>query len=296
MVSGDSPAVARRRLRLALRRTREAKGLTQGQVADALDWSLSKVQRIESGDVTVSGTDLRALLGMFDVNQKATVEQFAADAKASRRRGWWDEPRYRSHLTSATMQLLQFESHATAIRFFSSTMIPGVLQTRRYAEYVLNFWSTHLPELSEEERATRLDVRMRRHEQVFERADRPDYLLILDESVLHREVGGPDIMAEQLQQLLRHVAEGKVSVRVVSFAKAAVVAMIGAFVILDLDEEENAVLYRESWMRDEIAQSPEPLARHRHMFDELWKQSYNEQASTHLIEARAATLVAALDR
>ena len=67
MTSAETPAVARRRLRLALRRARDAKGLTQQQVADELFWSLSKVNRIESGDVTISITDLRALLALLGV-------------------------------------------------------------------------------------------------------------------------------------------------------------------------------------------------------------------------------------
>lgn len=65
--TGESPAAARRRLRLALRRARETAGLTQGKVAEALDWSVSKVNRIEKGDVTVSTTDLRALLELYGV-------------------------------------------------------------------------------------------------------------------------------------------------------------------------------------------------------------------------------------
>jgi transcriptional regulator with XRE-family HTH domain len=67
MSTADTPAVARRRVRLALRAAREAKGLTQGQVADEMEWSLSKVMRIEKGDVNISPADLRVLLGYFDL-------------------------------------------------------------------------------------------------------------------------------------------------------------------------------------------------------------------------------------
>src|SRR4051794_10535520 len=100
MATGDSPASARRRLRLALRRARDAAGLTQGEVADKLHWSLSKVQRIESGDVTISVTDVSALLRLFEVHDSGRVEGLAADARLARQKGWWDEAKFRGHLTT----------------------------------------------------------------------------------------------------------------------------------------------------------------------------------------------------
>src|SRR5215813_2073851 len=113
MMSDESPAVARRRLRLALRNAREAKGLTQAQVAERLEWSLSKVNRIEGGEVTVSNTDLQALLHLYEVAEPDRIEQLTEDGRAARRRGWWDQPRYRESTTPATLQLLQFESQAS---------------------------------------------------------------------------------------------------------------------------------------------------------------------------------------
>src|SRR5215510_8813903 len=157
MVSSESPAVARRRLRLALRNAREAMGLTQGKVAEALEWSLSKVNRIESGEVTVSNTDVKAMLALFEVTDAEHVESLLGDARTSRQRGWWDEPPYRDFLTIGTRQLLQFESEATAMRAFQPTLIPGILQTLDYASHVINFWQH---DLTDAERTARLDVRL----------------------------------------------------------------------------------------------------------------------------------------
>ena len=86
MASGDSPAVARRRVRLAVREAREAKDFTQGQVAEAMEWSLSKVMRIETGEVTVSPNDLRPLLAHLGITDKARVDELVRDAKLSRSR------------------------------------------------------------------------------------------------------------------------------------------------------------------------------------------------------------------
>src|SRR3712207_4146002 len=109
MSSRESPARARRRLRLALRKLREANGLTQGDVARRLEWSLSKVNRIEIGDVTVSGTDLQALLRLLDVTDEGRVTTLTEHCRSARRREWWDRSDIRPHLNPATLELLQFE-------------------------------------------------------------------------------------------------------------------------------------------------------------------------------------------
>jgi transcriptional regulator with XRE-family HTH domain len=293
MVSNESPAVARRRLRLALRRAREEKGLTQGQVAEALEWSLSKVNRIESGDVTISHTDLHALLNLLDVTDVEAVERLTEDARASRRRGWWDDPEYREYLTTATVQLLQFESQASVIRTFQNTLVPGLLQTRTYADFVLNFWSEELPEA---ERMARLDIRMQRPKHVFDRLDPPKYLVILDESVVFREVGGPTVMADQLNEVLRMAESPRITVRIVPFAEAAPLALLGPFTIFNLGDEEDAVLYRETTWLDEIVHTREVIRRHRHVFEQLWEKSLSAEASDRLIRAHAATMLASMDR
>src|SRR4051794_27989546 len=103
MTSPESPAGARRRVRPAGREAREAKGLTQGHVAEAMEWSQSKVIRIESGEVTISPNDLRPLLAYLDIVDKATVERLVRDSRSARqRRMWWDEPQVREHLTEAS--------------------------------------------------------------------------------------------------------------------------------------------------------------------------------------------------
>lgn len=297
MVSGDLPAVARRRLRLALRGWRDTRGLTQGEVADALDWSLSKVQRIESGDVTVSGTDLRALLDTLGVADPGTVAELMHDARTARRRvaGWWDTPRYRAQLTPALMQLMQFESQATTVRAFCPAMVPGVLQTPRHAETVLKFWYEELGMITDEQRAARLEVRLRRREHIFERADRPTYLLMVDEAVLLRTGGDREVSIEQLQHLMRHITEGKIVLRVVPLPLAGLALTLGQFSILELGSQDDAILYRESWATDELLHDPELVSFHRRIFDGFERRSYTAERSSRLVEARIAALRAESD-
>ncbi|MDG4767105.1 helix-turn-helix transcriptional regulator [Solwaraspora sp. WMMD406] len=286
---GQSPAVARRRLRLALRRARESAGLTQSRVAESLDWSVSKVNRIEKGDVTVSTTDLRALLDLYGVTDSDRADGLVRDARTSRRRGWWDEPRYRDHLTPAMLQLLQLESEASAIRVFQPTLIPGILQTREYGEFVLNFWRSELPEA---DRTLRLEARLRRRRQVLDRPDPPVFQLVLDESVLWRTIGGPRVMAGQFAQLLRAMRRPNVRVRIVPFADAAIMAMLAPFTLLDFDADDTALLYREGILVDEVVHAAHRVDRHRGYFAHIWRAAHDEATSGRLIAERSAVLTA----
>lgn len=293
MTQGESPAVARRRLRLALREAREAKGFTQSQVAKNLDWSLSKVQRIESGEVTVSSTDLRAFLADVGVADSERISHLVDLARlAKSRRDFWEEPKFRQHLTPSMKKLFQFESEASAYRSFQTTFLPGFLQTQAYAAYLLGLWGD---ELDETVQAVRLEARLRRREEMFNRPDPAMYLIVLDESVLHRMVGGVAIMAEQFQFLRSNMNRPNLIVRIMPFSIGAILATTNPFTLLDLGGEENAVIYREAHLTDDIDESRERTKRYRGYFERVWEASWTEEITARKIEARAANLRSELD-
>jgi transcriptional regulator with XRE-family HTH domain len=228
----DSPAVARRRVRLALRSARQAKRLTQTQVAHAMEWSLSKVMRIEKGDVNVSPNDLKALLDYLKVSDPHQIQELLGDARLSRQERWIVDPADREHLTPAMIELFQFEAEAMTIRYYNNLIIPGILQTRAYSEVLLRGYSD---QLEPETVAARITVRQARLRGVLYRAKPPDYLVILDESVLLRPVGGPSVMAEQLEHLLSTMDETPLRVRILPFVNAATsLVFYGAFALHDL--------------------------------------------------------------
>jgi transcriptional regulator with XRE-family HTH domain len=296
VVPSESPAVARRRLRLALRGFRDERHQTQQQVADALEWSLSKIVRIELGDVTISKGDLTELLRHYGIRDDQQVRRLQADARAARQKGqqtgWWAQPSLRPHLTPAMAQLMQFESEATAIRCYQPMLIPGPLQTPRYAEAIYNRWSAELPA---ETRAARIEIRNRRYAHIFDRESPPMYLLVIDESVILREVGGPAVMAEQLQELIRQIDLRRLAVRVLPLSEGGVVAPIGSFTVMDL-EGESALIYRESFLRDEIVQLANEVEIHRRNFDKFWQEAYPEDVGRDLIFARSSDMIASVKR
>jgi transcriptional regulator with XRE-family HTH domain len=284
MTSPESPAGARRRVRLAVREAREANGLTQCQVAEAMEWSQSKVIRIESGEVTISPNDLRPLLAYLGIVDKATVDRLVRDSRSSRqRRMWWDEPQVREHLTEASRQLIQYEVEATEIRYFTNIVIPGALQTEDYSTTVLGL---HLGQLTDEDVEVRLGTRRHRRAQLLGRRDFPRIYLLLEESVLARRIGGKaDVTAAQLQHLLDLARQKPIWIRVLPYAANAPVPAMGPFDILSLPGEgANAVLYRESHLGDEIVDDARNVQRHREGFETWWDAALDENASAALIE------------
>jgi transcriptional regulator with XRE-family HTH domain len=291
---GDTPAAARRRVRLALRRGRRGTGLSQGSIAQRLGWSLSKMQRIESGEVSVSGTDLRALLDVYGVADEEQIDRLLEDARISRRQRWWTAPEFREHLTRNIVQLLQFEAEAAAIHVFQPHVVPGVLQTPEMAENILAWWNA---ELSDEVRRARFDARMLRKKQITERPDPPEYSLILDEVVLNRKVGGARVMAEQLEELAEAAQRPNVHIRVLAIDHGGMVGGVGPFTLMDMDEEDpdDAILYLEYGFRDEIVHDVQRTRQSRAIFERIWALSYDESASLRRITAQAAVLRASLD-
>ena len=125
----EDPLLSRKRLRISLRHWREQRALTQEQVAEALDWSQSKVVRIESGKVRVSATEARALLGLYQVSDQDEVARLVELARVARRRAWYRD--YEHALDLDYDDYLSYESSALAIETFQQLLVPGLLQDRR---------------------------------------------------------------------------------------------------------------------------------------------------------------------
>jgi transcriptional regulator with XRE-family HTH domain len=287
----DSPALARRRLRFALRRAREAAGLTQDEVAKKLEWSRSKVNRIEAGEVGVSTTDLEALIRLFRIATPDVVSEMMQDARSSRRRSKWDDPAFREHLTLAMRQFLDLEEDASQIRMFHPTVFPAIFQIQPYAEAIFDFWHQ---ELLPAVRQARLDARLSRH--VLDGRKQPDCYVILDESVLFRHVGGPRIMVDQLNAVLKIVERPNTRVRILQITDATLFAMLGSFTILNIRGDDDAILYREGFNEDQVIEATDDIRRYRQYFEQMWGQTLDEEASRRLIAAQSAVMLASLDR
>jgi transcriptional regulator with XRE-family HTH domain len=269
----DDPVVAQRRLRTTLRRLRlrpEAHK-TQREVAHALDWSQSKLLRIEGGQVPIATSDLIALLTYYGVARDET-DDLVELARISRKRTIRDT--YRDVFSKEFADFILYEAYASAIRQFETKLVPGQLQTEAYAEAVIR---TYLgPNGTEGEVNRRVQARLERSSYLFGRPDGgPEMSFLIDEAVIQRRVGieskNRSLMVEQLRLLKEQNARPNVSIQVVPFGLGIYAALRGPFELLEFeDPADSALLYLENPQGDELVhEDDDAISPYIDMFSDL---------------------------
>jgi transcriptional regulator with XRE-family HTH domain len=298
MAEGDSPTVARRRVRLAIREARDAAGLTQLQVADAMDWSHSKVIRIENGEVSISPNDLRPLLSYLGVKDREVVTSLLADARIARtrqRQAWYQAQQFRERLTPAIMRLIEYEAEARAIRYYSVYFLPGPLQLPEYAAALMGKYEEEIP--ADSIRII-VEARRMRREAILRRLGSLEIFILLDESVLRRPIGGPRVFAAQLRELYRLSTDGHVNIRMIPFSADVALTNNATFDLLTLGgaADEGEVLYRESGMADEIVEDKITTSRHHGRFQKIWQEAASEEDTIDFIRGQIESLETIIKR
>lgn len=230
------PAVRRRKLGAELRALRTSAGLTSGEAAGLVGWHQSKVSRIETGTSGVKPADVRSLLdayGVTDSQLRELLTVLAGSDDSGGRHHWWHA--YRGVLPPTYRDFISLESQAGAMRTLETTVVPGLLQTPEYARAVTRAAVEGLPE---DRLDTLVEVRLARQDVL--RADPPLRLsAVLDEAVLRREVGGPGVMARQLERLVEAARLPQVRLQVLPFAAGAHIGVTGPFVIFSFSSTSD---------------------------------------------------------
>ncbi|MFE7028859.1 helix-turn-helix domain-containing protein [Streptomyces sp. NPDC057621] len=236
---GENPAIQRLRLRTELRRARVNVGRTQKSVAQAMEWSPSKLLRIEAGEVGISINDLRSLLALYSVTDEAEVDILLALARGSRKMPLSE---YRDLFSKDFFDFLALESAASEIRIFEPLAIPGLLQTEEYAAEIIE---TYTPDwYSNEQKSRMIEARMLRQESL--NRDYVDSFFIMDESVIRRQMGGLAVMQKQLRRLAELAAHPRRHIMIYPFSEGNHPASLSPFTLFDFAEGLDPYLYFES--------------------------------------------------
>ncbi len=235
------PSVYRRRLRNTLRRTRESRGIIQTTAAKEMTWSVSKLIRIETGTVTISVNDLKALLTYYDITDKEEISSLIEMAKNSRRSSWLSM--YKGIVSDVFLAFLGHEDAAVRSYSFQPILVPGLLQTDDYATEVLQVMrGSRDPKIIN----GIVELRIARQERVFSRTDGIKLHYLLDESVVRRVVGGPEVMKRQVSHLIDSCQRDNLSIRIIPYSMGIYRSMRVPFVVLEFsDPEDEAILYLE---------------------------------------------------
>jgi transcriptional regulator with XRE-family HTH domain len=260
------PAVRRRKLGAELRALRARAGLTSGQAARLVGWHQSKVSRIETGASGVKPADVRLLLDAYAVPEGESRELLLvlAGTEDGDRHNWWHA--YRGVLPPAYRDFISLESQAGTMRTLETSVVPGLLQTREYARAVTR---AAVDGLEEKRLDALVEVRLARQDVL--RSDRPLALsAVLDEAVLRREVGGPEVMTRQLGRLVEAARLPQVQLQILPFAAGAYIGITGPFVIFSFPSTSDLdVVVLDQMMSSLYLERKEDLQAYSEAFNTL---------------------------
>jgi transcriptional regulator with XRE-family HTH domain len=228
-VVGQNPTVRQRELGRRLRQLREGRALTIADVAETLMVSATKISRLETGTRPPNPRDVRDLCRHYELDE-ATTGELMSLASAAREQVWWTQ-----YEDLKLDPYLGLEEDATAITSYTTYYVPALLQTEEYTRAIIKAIAPKMdPDIYEQ----RVEARMRR-QKVLEKDKPPRYRVLLDEAVLHRQVGGPHVMLAQIDKVLNAEREGKVIVQVIPFALGAPATEDSNFVLLEFESESG---------------------------------------------------------
>ncbi|MGD0926249.1 MAG: helix-turn-helix transcriptional regulator [Streptosporangiaceae bacterium] len=270
-----SPTVRQRELGIRLRELRNARDLTVEEVAGRLLCSATKISRAETGARRPTLRDVRDLCGIYEVDEDTTAELMEL-ARQAREPGWWT--RYDDLKITP---FIGMEQEATAITCFGMYFVPALMQTEDYAREMIKGIA---PKIEPDVVAQRVEARMVR-QRLLEQARPVRYRAILDEAVLHRQVGGPAVMKAQLEKMLRLIQEERATVQVIPYEVGAYAAVDSNFDYLEFSGSSlPGLVFVESLVSHLYHQRPAEIKRYSEALDYLRDTALSPRNSARRIE------------
>lgn len=283
------PTVRLRRLAAELRRLRAAARLSHKDVTERTGITRPTLYRIEKPECRPQVRTLATLLDLYGVgdDQRAWIYDLHKGAETQ----GWLRP-YHEALHDGYKAYIQFESEAATVRNWEAFYVPGLLQTQGYARALIK---GHLPDAAPEYLEQRVKARIDR-QSVLTKERPPGLVVIVDEAVLHRLVGGPVVMAEQLQRLEDSFDQPHVSLQVVPYLAGAHQGMSGGFILFSFaSPSDGEVVYIESLTSDSFLESEADIDRYTTIFEDLRAKALSPGDSLARINKARAELARELE-
>jgi hypothetical protein len=268
--------VRRRRLAAELVKARKDLGRSGQAVAKELDWPHSKLTKIEAAKQGVKAADLEALMDLYKITDPRTREAMTRLSRESKVRGWWWK--YRD--VFGERALPDFEAEASSIRCFQAQLVPGLLQTPAYVEAVFRAGD------AQEEEMVRRHVQGRiQRQQILNGVHPPRFSAIVDEGALRRQVGGREVLAEQLQHLCNMATRHNIDLRVLPFTAGEHQASNGSFTILDFpDPLDLPIAFTETVASSMFVEEADDIARYNAVYANVLSAALTTARSVSFIQ------------
>jgi transcriptional regulator with XRE-family HTH domain len=271
-----NPTVARRRLAVYLNRLREQHGYDLNKLAGVLEVNLSQASRLDTGARGFRVQDVGTLCRLYGIDSQEEARLVALAAE-SRKRAWWQQV----YLPDAVRTLIGMEQAAVSINEFAGSVIPGLLQTREYAEAAAR--AVVGLDIAPHQLRAAIDARMRRQE-VLDRADPPELWVVMDEAVLARGAGGRDVMCRQLERVHQAAERHRVTVQVIAFEQGLYALSSQHVQILEMGGELPDVVYTEDNLHHVDKSDEKVLRSTRRLWDRLRALALSPRESATVIE------------
>lgn len=275
---GGSPTVRRRRLGLILRDLRTQAELTCDVVGNRLERSDSWVSRIETGRNALRARDLRDLLDLYEVTDQRVRDELETLCREGRQRGWWN--RYGGSVSGPYATYIGFEAEAATLSSYDALVIPGILQTEDYARELLR---CGVPPEVGDGAERKVKIRMTRQQRLTG-ANPVQLYAIIDEAVLRRVFGSPEILTTQHRRLLQVANDmPHVSIQVLTLRQSINPGMIASFQIMEFPPPDQAIVFSEG-LTGQVFEEEAIARRYTMVFNELRSVALSKADSIKLIE------------
>ncbi|MGV9680711.1 helix-turn-helix domain-containing protein [Nocardia sp. NPDC003482] len=282
LVAERGPTALRIAVGGQLRKLREERGITREAAGDYIRGSHAKISRLELGRTGFKERDIRDLLTLYGVVDPEQREMFLDLVRKANQPGWWH--RYSDLLPPWFETYLGLEHAAKAIRSFEGQLVPGLLQTDDYARAVVALGHEN------SETARRVELRRKRQE-ILERQGGPTLWAVIDEAVLHRPIGGADVLREQVLHLQDMAIRPNITIQVLPYAAGGHAAAGSSFTMLRFAEPELPdIVYIEQLTSALYLDRQQDLELYRQVMDRLSVQAESPDRSRKILEEVAATL------
>ena len=273
--------IRRRQLARILRELRQKSGLTIEEAAPKLDFSPSKLSRIENAHQGVDVHVVRTMMDIFGVTGDRWNALLTLTREASAK-GWWRAYGLDDH------GYVPLEAEASSVREYAVNCLPGLLQTADDARALFES-SMHIG--SQAVRENDVEVRMIRQKRLTDPDNPLTLVAVIEESALRRVIGSPDVMCAQLAHVVVAAELDTVTIQVLPADVGAHQGVTGGFTVLSFETlGEPDIGYVEHPMGSIHIEKAEDVARGRVVFDHLRSRSLSPEESAALIERVAVQM------
>jgi transcriptional regulator with XRE-family HTH domain len=245
--------VRARGLAAELKELRDKSGLSTREAAARVGFSTATINRIENAGRAVEPSEVSALLVAYGVTGNERVRIMDLAREAEQRGRWLDSGSEYQGVPKELTALMSFEAEATAITMMNLLVIPGMLQTQDYTRAMLACF-----DVSEREAEQHVIARAGR-QVALTKPHPPMFMAFIDEAALRRPMGGPQVMADQLQHIVRMTRRPNIDVRVLPFESGGHWGVINPFMVLEFTKA-NPIVYLEHIGSSALIDEPEDVA------------------------------------